>query len=148
MTVDVRFFDQAGRPWFIAKDIATALDYKDPQQAVRQHCKKAETCPVKYTGQVRHVKIIPQGDVNRLIMRSNKPEALEMQDWIAEDVLPALEQTGTYSLKAIALAPDQEARMLATYQNQIIKILKELKKVQRKEIQSALYEMLELNYRN
>ena len=34
------------------------------------------------------------------LFRSDKPKAQEIQDWVFEEVLPALEQTGTYSLTA------------------------------------------------
>jgi len=50
-------------PWFIAKDVAEALGYTDTDQAIRKHCKAAVTSPVESTGQVRHMRIIPERDV-------------------------------------------------------------------------------------
>lgn len=94
----VRTLERDGDPWFVAKDIAAALGYTDTDNAVRMHCRKAETSPVESTGQVRHLTIIPESDVYRLIMRSNKPEAERFQDWICEEVIPSIRKTGSYVL--------------------------------------------------
>lgn len=139
---DIRFFDQHGNPWYVAKDVATALGYKNTSQAIRQHCKRAENCPLEISGQVRHVKIISQGDANRLIFGSKKPFAIEFQDWTFDVVLPALENTGTYSIDPKPLSLAQEARMLATYQNQITKLIDKLKKERNREARQTIYDML------
>lgn len=49
-------------------------------------------------GGLRHAKIIPESDVYRLIMRSNLPSAERFQDWVCEDVLPAIRKSGGYFL--------------------------------------------------
>lgn len=38
----VRVVDVNGEPWFVASDIAKALGYVDPAQAVRDNCKKSQ----------------------------------------------------------------------------------------------------------
>ena len=60
----VRTIVKDGEVWFVAKDVAEILGYTDTDQAIRQHCKTATTSPVEITGQVRHIKIIPERDVN------------------------------------------------------------------------------------
>lgn len=94
----VRTVVEDGKPLFCARDVALALGYSDSDQAVRTHCKSAQTCPVDFTGQVRHVRFIPESDVYRLVMRSKLPGAERFQDWVVEDVLPALRQTGRFEV--------------------------------------------------
>ncbi len=86
------------KEYFIAKDIATILEYKDTDQAIRQHCKKAISYPVKQTDQVRHLKLVPESDVWRLIIKSTMPEAEKIEKWIMEEVLPSIRKTGSYSI--------------------------------------------------
>lgn len=94
---DVRLVtDDSGEPWFVARDIALLLEYADTDQAVRSHCKSAKTYPVEMTGQVRHVKVIPERDVYRLVMRSQMPAAEEFEEWVVGEVLPTIRKTGSY----------------------------------------------------
>ena len=100
----VRVVDVNGEPWFVASDIAKALGYVDPAQAVRDNCKKVNkiTQQVSETFSVhtppRNILIIPESDVYRLIMRSNlKNEDVErFQTWVVEEVLPAIRKHGGY----------------------------------------------------
>ncbi|MGA9219675.1 MAG: BRO family protein [Pseudomonas graminis] len=88
--------DEHGEVWFIARDVAELLDYVDTDQAIRTHCKGAQTCPVEITGQVRHVKVIPERDVYRLVMRSRLPAAEAFEEWVVGEVLPTIRKTGSY----------------------------------------------------
>jgi prophage antirepressor-like protein len=61
-------------------------------------------------GQVRHVNLIPEPDVYRLIIRSNFPSAEPFEKWLFEDVLPAIRKTGRYeSQKATVIEPGDPA---------------------------------------
>lgn len=95
-----------GEPWFVGSEVATALGYDNPANAVNVHCKKANkiTLSPDLGGREASVKmppvmvnIIPESDVYRLIMRSNLPNAEKFQDWVVEEVLPAIRKTGQYS---------------------------------------------------
>lgn len=90
-------------PWFVASDVAKALGYEKPNNAVNEHCKKMNkiTLSPDLGGREASVKmppvmvnIIPESDVYRLIMRSNLPNAEKFQDWVVEEVLPAIRKTG------------------------------------------------------
>ncbi|WP_110949515.1 BRO-N domain-containing protein [Pseudomonas bohemica] len=94
---DIRVItDEQGEPWFVAKDVADLLEYADTDQAVRTHCKAPKTYPVEMTGQVRHIKVIPERDVYRLVMRSKMPAAEAFEEWVVGDVLPTIRKTGSY----------------------------------------------------
>lgn len=96
----VRVVEIDGEPWFVGKDVAQALGYANPQKALRDHCKKAQ-----HVGGERNVppsdldpqtKIIPEGDVYRLIIKSNKPEAEKFEALVMEEILPSIRKTGSY----------------------------------------------------
>ena len=84
-------------PWFVGKDVAEVLGYKDQDQAIRKNCKYTKTYPVQTTGQVRYLKIIPESDVYRLIIKSKLPAAEKFETWVMEEVLVSIRKTGSYS---------------------------------------------------
>lgn len=110
---NVRVITIGGEPWFIAKDVAKALEYADTDQAVRSHCKAQKTCPVEMTGQVRHVKVIPERDVYRLIMRSQLPAAERFEEWVVGEVLPSVRQHGSYGRATIPQTLPEALRLAA-----------------------------------
>lgn len=84
-------------PWFVASDVARALGYERPNDAVNAHCKKVNKFSygnMPYGAQPYN--IIPESDVYRLVMRSNLPNAEKFQDWVVEEVLPSIRKTGGY----------------------------------------------------
>lgn len=111
-----------GEPWFVARDVAKALGYADPSRAVAEHCKKSVKTTILVNNQYGkrtplNQSIIPESDVYRLIMRSNLPDATRFQDWIVEEVLPAIRKHGGYLTPAKleeALSDPDTLIMLAT----------------------------------
>ncbi|MCF7558884.1 Bro-N domain-containing protein [Pseudomonas petrae] len=108
--------DEHGEAWFIARDVAELLDYVDTDQAIRTHCKGAQTYPVEITGQVRHVKVIPERDVYRLVMRSRLPAAEAFEEWVVGEVLPTIRKTGSYQ------RPMTQAEMIAASANILVSL--------------------------
>ena len=100
----------------MATDIAKALGYSKPNNAVNALCKKINKFNYPSTGQ--QLNIIPESDLYRLIMRSSLPEAESFQDWVVEEVLPAIRKTGSYQHKipqtlgdVLQLAADQAKQL-------------------------------------
>jgi anti-repressor protein len=128
---EVRVIEKDGEPWFIASDVAKALGYEKPNNAVNEHCKKVNKFSYPNSGQPYN--IIPQGDVLRLIVRSNLPQAQKIEEWIFDVVVPSVLKHGAYMTpltleKSIAdpsyaiglltaLKQEQEARRLAEQRN-------------------------------
>lgn len=80
---------QGGEPWFVASDVAKALGYERPNDAVNTHCKKVNKFSYGESPRgAQPYNIIPESDVYRLIMRSNLPNAERFQDWVVEEVPP------------------------------------------------------------
>lgn len=102
----VRTVWHEGNIWFVAKDVAECLGFKDKDDAIRKHCNHAKTLkPGKtpgLTSSPRGINIIPESDVYRLVMRSKLPAAEQFQTWVCEDVLPSIRKTGGYGRVAPA----------------------------------------------
>ncbi|ADR51947.1 prophage antirepressor [Candidatus Liberibacter solanacearum CLso-ZC1] len=86
---------------FVAKDIAEALGYKRPNDAVNEHCDgTVKHRPiVDSLGRKQKTRVIKEPDVYRLIVKSKLPSAQKFERWIFEEVLPTLRKTGSYSIK-------------------------------------------------
>lgn len=85
-----------GTPLFKANDVALALGYKRPAEAVSDHCKGVAVLPTPSAKGLQPTKYIKEYDVYRLVMRSKLPEAERFQDWVVEEVLPAIRKSGGY----------------------------------------------------
>lgn len=86
--------------------VAKSLGYDNPANAINTHCKKINKITLSPDLGGREISskmppvvmnIIPESDVYRLVMRSNLPNAVAFQDWVCEEVLPAIRKTGEYS---------------------------------------------------
>jgi prophage antirepressor-like protein len=95
-----------GKMWVVGKDVASALGYKNTVSAIATHCKHAKAIGEGEResrspyGIDPQTKIIPEGDAYRLVLKSELPSAERFELWLMDEVLPALRQTGTYSLPA------------------------------------------------
>ena len=93
-----------GEPLFVAKDVAVALGFKDPTNAIKQHCKGVVNHhPISDSmGRTQEARIIREPDVYRLVIRSNLPEAQRFEKWLFEEVLPSIRKTGKYAVAMTA----------------------------------------------
>lgn len=89
--------DKIGDPWFVARDVADALGYSKPENAVARHCKAATTTPKQGGG---FMTVIPERDLYRLVMRSKLPAAEQFEEWVVGQVLPSIRKTGQYAVSA------------------------------------------------
>ena len=88
--------DNLGEPWFVARDVADALGYSKPENAVARHCKAATTTPKQGGG---FMTVIPERDLYRLVMKSKLPAAERFEKWVVGQVLPSIRKTGTYAAR-------------------------------------------------
>lgn len=93
----IRTLNVNGKAYFVANDIAKALGYKNPTDAVLNKCMNIVKHEVENSrGQMRMTNIIPEGDVYRLIIGSNLPTAQKFERWVFDEVLPQIRKTGGY----------------------------------------------------
>lgn len=94
--------DEAGEPWFVAKDVCDILGMSNPSMAVTALDKDevAQIDPKDYLGSENRsnqaVNIVSEPGLYKLIMRSRKPEAKEFQRWVTHEVLPQIRRIGGY----------------------------------------------------
>lgn len=135
---EIRTIEENGRVLFCAKDVAVALGYKRPADAITAHCKGSVNRRLPTNGGEQDAKFIPEGDIYRLAAKSELPGADEFESWIFDEVIPSVRRTGGYisgqenlspeelMAKALVVAQktlaDREARLSAvTVENQIMK---------------------------
>lgn len=94
-----------GSLWFIGKEVAEKLGYNDPNYAIRTHCKGGEETSTPTKGGMQTVKIIPERDVYRLVMKSKLPTAEKFEEFVVSEVLPSIRKTGSYEQIAAPAAP-------------------------------------------
>jgi len=95
------------KPYFVGSDIAKALDYKKPQNAINQHCRYALKRGISDNQGVPHeYNVIPEGDVYRLILRSKLPEAEKFEDWIVNEILPSIRKHGMFATDRLLNNPE------------------------------------------
>ncbi|WP_306168605.1 BRO family protein [Halomonas sp. MMSF_3323] len=97
-----------GETLFLAHDVARALGYAKPRNAVARHCKGALKRGALTDGGEQTMTVIREPDVYRLIVKSQLPSAERFEAWVFEEVLPAIRQTGAYQVAAPASAPKDE----------------------------------------
>lgn len=88
--------NESGEPLFCMSDVAKALGYNRPADAVNDHCKGVVILPTPTNGGIQQVKFGKESDVYRLVMRSKLPDAEKFQDWVCEEVLPSIRKHGAY----------------------------------------------------
>ena len=113
---EVRAFELDGQPYFVANDVARVLGYVETAKAVRTHCKGVSEMDIPSNGGIQNMKVIPEGDVYRLIIRSKLPEAERFETWLFDEVIPQIRKTGGYIAprsfaEALQLAADQARKM-------------------------------------
>lgn len=92
----VRTITIDGIIYFVASDIARALGYKNPQKAIRDHCKRVNESFIPSNGGEQKAKVIAKSDIYRLIVRSKLESADEFESWIFDEIMPTIEKTGAY----------------------------------------------------
>ena len=95
---DVRTIEENGKPLFCGSDVARALGYSNPNKAVNDHCRAITKRSTPVSGKEQKINFIPEGDVYRLIIRSNLPSADKFERWVFDEVLPTIRKTGAYGL--------------------------------------------------
>lgn len=84
-------------PFFCLKDVAEILEIKDTKaKNFRLSEKGVEIFPLLTKGGVQQMTFINEPNLYRVIFRSRKAEAVQFQDWIFEEVIPAIRKTGSY----------------------------------------------------
>lgn len=91
-----------GEPWFVGRDVAEALGYKNTADAIGKHVDSDDklTSQIAIAGQRRDVVIIDESGLYSLIFSSKLPSAKKFKRWVTSEVLPVIRKTGSYTVNA------------------------------------------------
>lgn len=150
-----------GKEYFPATEIAKILGYSNPQKAIRDHCRE-DGCTICSVGVVTgkktdgtdaiqfvNKKYINEGNLYRLITKSNLPQAEVFESWVFDEVLPTIRKTGMYMTddvwNSIMNEPEKIGELLINYgkvrqENENLKFANKVQEQQIIELQpKALY---------
>ena len=93
---EIRTIEIDGKPYFVGTDVAKALGYNNPRDAVSRHCKGVVKRDTPTSSGIQSMSYINEGDLYRLIMKSKLPSAEKFESWVMDEVLPTIRKTGSY----------------------------------------------------
>lgn len=76
------FVESNGQIYFVARDVAQALGFKDAPRAIRQHTKGDVRRNIPTQGGEQSMRVITEGDVILLITKSRTGASREIVDWL------------------------------------------------------------------
>ena len=94
----VRVMDDNGVLWFLAKDVARILGYRDANSMIRR-LDEDERKLYRMSGAGREMNIIDEGALFTILIGSTKKEAKDFETWLTKDCIP-----GIYPSKSTAPA--------------------------------------------
>ena len=127
--MEIQIFQNAGfqirgglinnEPYFVAKDVCDALDYSNVSMTLNKLRDNEKGVKRIYTlGGEQDMLCVTEAGLYKLIMRSNKPEAEQFQDWVTGEVLPSIRKHGIYAtettIESMISNPDFAIQLLTT----------------------------------
>lgn len=107
------------KAYFPATECAAILGYAKPHNAIAMHCRYSLKQGVPHPqnpNKTIEKTFIPEGDLYRLIIRSNLSGAIRFEHWVFDEVLPSIRKHGAYMTEAtidkIVADPDFGIRLL------------------------------------
>lgn len=110
---DIRTVTINNEPWFVGKDVATALGYAKPLNALSAHVEKDDSLKQGITdslGREQETIFINESGLYALIFGSKLESAKRFKHWVTSEVLPAIRKTGAYQKP---MTTDQKIQLLA-----------------------------------
>ena len=102
----IRTLDDSGKTLFCGSDVAKALGYINPADALKRHCKGVVKHDTLTSGGMQTLSFINEGDLYRLIVNSKLPSAEKFEHWVFDDVLPSIRNYGLYAKEELLNNPD------------------------------------------
>lgn len=125
---EVRRVEINGEFWLVGSDVAKALGYSKPLNAISDHVDSEDTLKwgILTNGGTQQMSVINESGVYSLIFSSKLPDAKKFKKWVTSEVLPSVRQTGTYSTQPPQLTPAQliaaQAQVLVDMEQKMITI--------------------------
>lgn len=106
----VRTVKENGKLLFGATDVASALGYSNPRDAIARHCKSNGVVNhdvIDSMGRQQQVKFINEGNIVRLVTSSKLPQAEQFESWIFDELVPTVIKSGGYMIARQDETPEE-----------------------------------------
>ena len=114
---EIRFIEKNDEYWSVAGDVAKVLGFRDANTAVRYlpthtrgTLKGRTTSDKKKARKFQDYTVINEKGIYRLVMRSNKTEAEEFQDWICDVLVELRQSTGLKRYEAFRMLDKEKQK--------------------------------------
>lgn len=101
----IRVVELDGEPWLVGKDVATALGYSNPRDALAKHVDPEDKGVAKCdtpSGE-QDMTIINESGLYSLVLSSKLPTARKFRRWVTSEVLPSIRRNGFYAANSSVL---------------------------------------------
>ena len=108
----IRTIEKDGEPWFVGKDVAAALGYEKPTDAVRKHVDVEDRgiSKMETPSGAQETTIVNESGLYSLVLSSKLPTAKKFKRWGTSEVIPSIRKHGGYltpdKLEEVLLKPD------------------------------------------
>lgn len=94
----IRSLELNGEPWFVGKDVAEVLGYREPRSAISKKVDEDDrgVAKMETPSGIQEMTIINESGLYSLILSSKLPTAKAFKRWVTSEVLPAIRKTGGY----------------------------------------------------
>ena len=121
---EVRTVTIDGEPWFVLADLARVLDIAAPGRlAARLDEGVRQTHTLPTSGGLQSMTIVSEAGMYEVVIRSDKPQAVDFRRWITSEVLPSIRKHGGY-------LTEQKIEEVPTDPDTIIQLAQTLKREQ------------------
>lgn len=106
-----------GEPWFVGKDVANALGYGNPRQALKTNVDDDDrgVHPVDTLSGTQDMTVINESGLYSLVLSSKLESAKRFKKWITSEVIPSIRKNGGYILNQENMSDEEiMARALIT----------------------------------
>ena len=109
---EIRIVVIDGEPWFVGKDVAVALGYKNTSDAISKHVDDEDKGVAKCDtlGGMQDLSIINESGVYSLVFGSKLPNAKKFKHWVTSEVLPSIRKHGMYAVDELIANPELAIR--------------------------------------
>lgn len=96
----IRTIEIDGEPWFVGKDIAVALEYKNTTVALQDNVEEEDKVVTKVStlGGTQNTTVINESGMYSLIFGSRMEKAKKFKHWVTSEVIPSIRKTGSYNM--------------------------------------------------
>lgn len=119
----IRTLEIDGEPWFVGKDVAEALGYKNTRQALATNVMDEDrgVHQMDTPSGVQKMTFINESGLYALIFKSKLKTAQNFKHWVTSEVLPSLRKTGKYSMQSSSVK-----ELPATYKEALLELVAQI----------------------